>query len=189
MMMHRKIAILLAAAFVGAAPTAAAAQQAFGPALDVSAGVFAGGGGTFAIRGGPAADAVLALPLGRTSAGTMVAGLTGGISGVVPGGDLECINGPDDKCLPDYPTFTTLGAVAGIQRGFGSGLSARALAGPAYYRAEDGPDVFGLQGRLDVAKPLALRVSLVGSLRGAVLPGYQDETLSFAAFGLGLRIQ
>jgi hypothetical protein len=27
------------------------------------------------------------------------------------------------------------------------------------------------------------------ALRGAVLPSYQDESLHFASFGLGLRIQ
>jgi hypothetical protein len=83
----------------------------------------------------------------------------------------------------------TLGAVAGVQRTIGAGLSARALAGPTYFQAADGDDTFGLQGRLDVAKPLFFHTALVASVRGSLLPRYEGETLSYATFGLGLRIQ
>ncbi|HYR09720.1 MAG TPA: hypothetical protein VEQ60_18235 [Longimicrobium sp.] len=187
-MMKRTLLSMLAAACAAAAPTTAPAQ-AFGPSADVSAGMFVGGGGTFAERGGPALDGIVALPLGRTRSGTLVAGVTGGISGPLMIGDQGCRIGPNDTCMPDYPVFVTVGAVAGVQRAIGSGLSARVLAGPAYFQATDGDDTFGAQGRLDVAKPLIFRTALVASLRGSLLPRYQGETLSYATFGLGLRIQ
>jgi hypothetical protein len=183
MMISRILAVLL----VAAAPAAAAAQG-FGPSIDASAGVFAGDGGAFLRRGGPAIDGVLAVPLGRAAGGTLVAGVTAGISGSM-GGDLICEPDPHGACKADYPTFASVGAVAGVQRRLGSGLSARALAGPAYYQAVDGPDALGVQGRIDVAKPLFSRLALVGSLRAALLPEYEGESLRFAAVGVGLRIQ
>ncbi|HEU4885564.1 MAG TPA: hypothetical protein VFT45_25190 [Longimicrobium sp.] len=189
MMMQRKIAIVLAAAFAAAIPAAAAAQQALGPSADVSFGIFAGAGGSFVDRGGPALDGIVAIPLGRMGSNTLVAGVTGGISGPLMIGDNICRLGPGDTCVPDYPTFTTAGVAAGVQRTIGAGLSARALAGPAYFHAMDGDDALGLQGRLDVARPLIFHTAVVASVRGSLLPSYQGETLSFATFGVGLRIQ
>jgi hypothetical protein len=190
MRIPRTLAALAVAACAVALPTRAAAQQqAFGPSADVSVGYFAGAGGSFVDRGGPALDGIIALPVSRTRSGTLVAGVTGGISGPLMMGDLICHVGPNDTCISSYPTFVTVGAVAGVQRSIGPGLSARAVAGPAYFQAAEGDDTFGLQGRLDVAKRLILRTALVASVRGSLLPSYQDATLGYATFGLGLRIQ
>lgn len=186
MMIRRSLAVLATVCTISA--PVAAQQPSFGPSAEAGLGVFVGGGGQYMRRGGPSADVVLAVPLGRASAGTIVAGVTAGISGSM-GGDLVCEVGPEGSCKDDHPTFFALGAVAGLQRQIGAGLSARALAGPAYYQSADGPNVFAFQGRLDVAKPLVFRTALVASLRGAVLPGYQGETLTHTAFGLGLRIR
>lgn len=187
-MMSRTLSAFLALACVAAAPVNAAAQQAFGPSVEASAGAFVGAGGTFDERGGPAVDVSVAVPIGRMGSGTLVAGLTGGISGTLIMTDI-CRRGPNDTCMPSYPTFVTLGAVAGVQQSIGGGFSARALAGPAYFQATDGDDTFGLQGRLDLARPLFFRTAVVASIRGSLLPRYQDQTLSYAAFGVGLRIQ
>lgn len=181
---------LALAACAAALPAAAEAQQrTYGPSADVSVGFFVGGGGGFADRGGPALDGIITLPVSQTPSGTLVAGVTGGISGPVRIGDLGCIGGPNGTCIPNYPTFVTVGAVAGMQRSMGSGLSARALGGPAYFQDVDGGDTFGVQGRVDLAKRLVLRTSLVASVRGSLLPRYQGATLGYATFGLGLRIQ
>lgn len=189
MMMHRIVLGLVVAACAAAAPVTIAAQQKFGPAAEASAGTFVGAGGTFGERGGPALDVSVAVPLGRLGAGTLVAGLTGGISGPLIAGDLICRAGPNGTCISNYPTFFSVGAVAGVQQAIGGGFSARALAGPAYFQAADGDDTFGLQGRLDVARPLFFHTAVVASVRGSLLPRYEGETLSYAAFGLGLRIQ
>jgi hypothetical protein len=189
MTIRRTVFAVLTAACAAAAPATAAAQQAFGPSADVSVGLFAGAGGTFVDRGGPALDGIVAIPLGRMRSSTLVAGVTAGISGPVVLSDLICREGPNDTCIPNFPTFATVGAVAGVQRSLGARLSARVLAGPAYFQAAEGDDAFGLQGRLDVARPLIFRTAVVASVRGSLLPSYQGETLSYAAFGLGLRIQ
>jgi hypothetical protein len=183
------LAALVLAACATALPSAAEAQQAFGPSADVSVGLFVGAGGSFAERGGPALDGIITLPVSQMRSGTLVGGVTGGISGPLMMGDLICRGGPNNTCIPNYPTFVTVGAVAGVQRAIGSGLSARALAGPAYFQDADGDDTFGLQGRVDVAKRLILRTALVVSVRGSLLPIYQDATLGYATFGVGLRIQ
>lgn len=188
MRIPRTLAVVAAVACAVALPHTVAAQH-FGLSADVSVGFFTGAGGSFADRGGPALDGIIALPVSQTRSGTLVAGVTGGISGPLMIGDLICHVGPNDTCIPNYPTFVTVGAVAGVQRAIGPGLSARAVAGPAYFQAADGNDTFGLQGRCDVAKRLILRTSLVASVRGSLLPSYQDATLSYATFGLGLRIQ
>jgi hypothetical protein len=188
MMMHRTVLGLVAAACAAAAPVTAAAQKTFGPAVEASAGAFVGAGGTFDERGGPAVDVSVAVPLGRMASGTLVAGLTAGISGPLAMTDI-CRLGPNDTCMPSYPTFFTLGAVAGVQQAIGGGFSARALAGPAYFQAAESKNAFGVQGRLDVARPLFFHTAVVASLRGSLLPRYEGETLSYAALGLGLRIQ
>lgn len=179
---------LAAAAAVASLPAGAAAQQPFGPSAEASFGASLGGGGDFVGRGGAGFDAVLALPVAGSSAGTVVLGLTGAMNGKMTS-ELVCEVRPGDVCAPEYPVFFSLGAVAGVQRALGSGVSARAVAGPAYFQAVDGDDVFGLQGRVDLAKSLGFHTALVVALRGAVLPSYQEESLHFTSFGLGLRIQ
>jgi hypothetical protein len=185
--MKHTILLSLALACAAAVSVDAAAQSRFGPSVEAGLGVSAGGGGSFTHRTGGALDAVLAVPLNQTSRGAVMLAVTGTANGPVAVED--CVFTPGDSCVSEYPTFMSLGVAAGVQRRMGRGLSARALAGPAYYQAVDGPDTFGLQGRVDVAKPLVFRTALVASVRGSVLPRYQGETLSFAAFGLGLRIQ
>lgn len=179
----------LALACAAAVSADAAAQPArFGPSVEAGVGISAGAGGRFTHRVGGALDAVLAVPLHHTSAGTVVLAVTGTGNGPVAVDDV-CVIGPDSECIEDYPTFMSLGLAAGVQRRQASGLSTRLLAGPAYYQAVDGPDTWGLQGRVDLARPLAFRTAIVASVRGTLLPRYEGETLGFAAFGLGLRIQ
>jgi hypothetical protein len=184
--MHRRWIAVLAAVCAAAASSPATAQQRFGPSLEASFGWFAGGGGTFAARRGPALDGIVAVPLGRTQAGTVVAGVTAGISGPL---SVMRICGPGYPCDPNYPEFATVGVVAGVQRAIGTGISARALAGPAYFQETYGDDTLGLQGRVDVAASVISRLAVVAAVRGSLLPRYEGETLSFATFGLGLRIQ
>lgn len=179
--------ISLAAACVAVFSADAAAQR-IGPSAEASLGLSLGGGGTYTNRGGGAMDAVLAVPVAQTGSGAVMLAFTGTANGAVTTEDV-CVVAPNDECHGVFPTFMSLGVAAGVQRRLGSGASARLLAGPAYYQAVDGEDTFGLQGRVDVARPLFSRLALVASLRGTVLPNYDDESLGFAAFGLGLRVQ
>jgi len=131
---------------------------------------------------------VLAIPLRRDGTGAVVAALTGGVTGPL-GEDLDCTLGPADECIPEFPTFLSVAAVAGVQRQLGDGSSARVMAGPGFYAASDGDAALGVQARADVARRIFFRTALVASVRGDLLPSYQGETLRFAAFGLGFRIQ
>jgi hypothetical protein len=187
-MMIRRVALVLSAAVCATTSAQAQQQHPFGPSLEASAGLFLGGGGTFHQRGGPTIDAVVAVPLARAGTSTVVAGVTGGISGPLTH-ELVCLSGPNGECIPDYPTFASIGAMAGVQRAIGSATSARAMAGAGFYQDIDGPGTVGLQGRVDLAQRLILRTALVASVRGAVLPSYEGQSLSFAAFGVGIRIQ
>ena len=186
--MINRVFLVLAAACVAALPADAAAQRRFGPAVDASLGISAGGGGSYTHRAGGALDGVIAIPVGGSASSTYVLGLTGTANGPIASDDV-CIIGPGDRCLEDYPTFMSLGVVAGIQRQITAGLSSRVLVGPAYYQAVEGEDTFGLQGRVDVARPLVFRTAIVASLRASLLPSYEGDVLQFATFNLGLRIQ
>lgn len=187
--MKRLALLSLALACAAATSADAAAQQArFGPSVEAGLGISAGAGGRFTHRVGGAMDAVLAVPLRQTASGTVMLAVTGTGNGPVAVDDV-CVIGPGGECLEDYPTFMSLGLAAGVQRRQASGLNTRLLAGAAYYQAVDGPDTWGLQGRVDVARPLVFRTAIVASVRGTLLPRYEGETLSFAAVGLGLRIQ
>jgi hypothetical protein len=188
MMTYRTAAVLLAAACAATLPANLSAQRGFGPSIEGSLGAYRGAGGSFVERGGVAMDIVLATPVSRAPAGSVLVGLAGSITGPLAK-DLDCVNGPNGECIPDYPTFGSVAAVAGMQRSFGGGFSARALAGPAVYYAAGGDRALGLQGRADVASPVFGHVALVASVRGNVLPDYQGAPLRFAVFGLGLRIQ
>lgn len=178
---------LLAAAGVAVLSVDAAAQR-IGPSAEAGVGLAVGGGGTYTNRGGAAMDAVLAMPLMQTGSGAVMLAFTGTANGAVATEDV-CVVAPDGECRGVFPTFMSLGVAAGVQHRLGSRASARVLAGPAYYQAVDGGDTFGLQGRVDVSRSLFSRLALVASLRGTVLPSYDDESLGFAAFGLGLRVQ
>jgi hypothetical protein len=187
MMIIQRALLVLSAAGAAALPADVAAQR-FGPSVEASLGVSTGGGGLYTHRTGGAMDAVIAMPIAGNERSTVVLGLTGTANGPVAVDDV-CVIGPEAECLDDYPTFMSLGIVAGVQRRLGGNLSTRALVGPAYYQSVDGDDTFGLQGRVDVAKPLIFRTAVVASLRGAVLPSYEGEALTFGALGVGLRIQ
>lgn len=186
--LSRTLAAAALTAIVCAAAPSAASAQSFGPSAEASFGPSLGGGGSFIERAGAGLDVVLAVPVARTSSGAVMLGVSGAMNGKMTS-ELVCVVQPDDSCAPDYPLFFSLGAFAGVQRALGQGLSARVLAGPSFHQAADGDDTFGLQGRVDVAKELGYHTALVAVLRGAVLPDYQGESLHFASFGLGLRIQ
>ena len=111
-----------------------------------------------------------------------------GAQGPPDSGD-DCILTPSGGCVPDSPLFYSTAALLGWEIARGRGPSARALAGPAYYRADEGGASLGLQGRVDVATTALLHVALVVSARGAVLSNYRGDALGLAAAAVGVRLQ
>src|SRR5688572_26389175 len=69
--------IILALAAVSLSVPAAAQGRA--PSVELGLGFFAGGGGGYAQMSGVALDAVIAVPVARIDAGTLLLGVTGGI--------------------------------------------------------------------------------------------------------------
>lgn len=179
----RTLAVCLAAICAICLPAAA---QTAGPSVEGSLGLRYGSGGNYVDRGGAAVDLLATLPIGQISGGTLIAGVSGGVNGAVAVADI-CAIGPNQECLPSFPGFVSVAALAGVHQPLGSG-SLRLLLGPGYYQAHDGPDVLGVQGRADVSTPRFWRVALVGSVRANLLPRYEGEMLRLTTFGVGLRI-
>lgn len=183
--------LLVLAATAGLAlPLDVAAQARSGPSVEASLGLSARGGGEYLERSGPALDAIVTVPVRAGMARGLVAGISGGITGLADS-EVGCTGGAimGWECLDDYPQLFSVGLLGGVQRGIGGGASARVLAGPAYYQSPGRGDAFGLQGRADVAAPLVSRVAVVFSLRGSLLPDFHGEMLHTGVAGLGLRIQ
>jgi hypothetical protein len=187
MTIKRILAVSAVLASAALLPDSAAAQW-LGPSIEATAGLGAGGGGRYVERGGATLDALLTAPIGTTSSGTFVVGVTAAANGKFTS-ELVCVGQPNGDCIGEYPAFLSLGAVAGVQRRLGDNLTARVLAGPAYFQAVDGEDTFGAQARVDVARRVVPHTWLVASLRGSVLPDYAGENLRFGGLGLGVRIQ
>jgi hypothetical protein len=181
------LALVLTACVIGR-PTDAGAQQRPALSLEASAGVGTGAGGEFQSRAGFAFDGFIGLRVRQANRGGTVAGLTGGIQGALASGD-DCLLTPSGGCVPDFPLFYSAAALLGWEAAGTRGPSLRMLAGPAYYRADEGGAALGLQARLDVATPALLHVALVASVRGAVLPNFRSDALRLAAAGLGVRLQ
>jgi hypothetical protein len=120
----------------------------------------------------------------------LLVGLNSGWQGNL-GDDASCRLTPAGECVPEYPSLTSVGALAGWEAGRrrgGGGASLRAVAGPAYYHAE-GAKALGLQARVDLATMPVFRVALVASARGALMPRFRGDRLTLGALGVGVRVQ
>jgi hypothetical protein len=173
----------------GLAPAREAAAQSYLPvSVETSVGVAVGSGGTYVARGGAAIEAVVARRLRPTSAGMLVAAVTLGAQTPVATDD-SCRLLPDGGCAPTFPVFYSVGALLGVQRGSARTASARFMAGPVYYRADDDGGALGVRAIVDVATRPWHRTALVALLRHAVLPSFRDEAVGITSLGFGLRIQ
>jgi hypothetical protein len=172
------------------------AQERPPVSLEVSAGVsFGRGGVTRRERNGVALDATLGWRVYPVPNGAVLLALSGGAQGAI-GMDMtdDCQIAPGGGCLPDYPSFYSVGALAGWEWALERGASTRVLAGPAYYRGHQRrPDVsgraIGLQARADFTTPTLRRIALLASLRAAVVPSFRGDTYALGAAGFGFRFQ
>lgn len=187
--MSTRVALVFAALACTLSPAReAAAQSLFPLTVEATAGVAVASGGTYVDRAGMAIDALVAYPLRRTPAGTLVAGVTLGVQGFVSTAD-RCGLVHGGECTPELPLFYSGSALLGVQRGSRRTASARYMAGPVYYRADDGGGALGVRGLVDVATPSWHRTALVASLRHSLLPGFRREVVGITSFGLGIRIE
>jgi hypothetical protein len=184
----RPSVLLLLTACVLVRPLHVGAQQRPALSLEASVGFGVGDGSEWRNRAGFALDGLVGLRVRSAPGGAILAGLAGGMQGM-PGSGDDCLLTPSGGCVPDFPLFYSAAALLGWEAARASGPSLRVLAGPAYYRADEGGAALGLQGRLEVASPAWLHVAVVASVRGAVLPNFRGDALALAAAGFGLRLQ
>ncbi len=100
----------------------------------------------------------------------------------------ECIQLPEDGCVPEFPSFEVASIMAGWER---RSTGIRILGGPSAVRAYgDWKTIkLGWTARLDAAAPLFGRIALVGSLRAMLLPSYAGERFQLISLGGGLRLR
>jgi hypothetical protein len=101
-----------------------------------------------------------------------------------------CLPHPTRRCAPNFPGMQSLGLLGGweVRRG-ARGSAARALAGPAAFRSEEGAMATGLQGRRDVATPMVGRLALVGWGQAGLVPRLRGDSYRVASVGLGARLR
>lgn len=180
------IAVLLLAS--GLTPSPSPAQSTSRFSLQATLGPSLGrDGGVRRHRDGVAIDGILmwrARPLGSSFA---VIGVGGGNEGPYAGDD-SCWPAPNGGCLDDFPNFSSIALLAGLERNGRVG-SARLVAGPAQYRGRGEGGAFGVQGRLELATPAIFHAALAGSVRGGLIPRLNGERYRLFVFGLGVRLQ
>jgi hypothetical protein len=163
------------------------AQAAPPLSLDLTIGRGSSSGGTYRNRGGLFGDALVGYRLGDRTSGGWIAGASIAAQGSGGGTDI-CILLPSGGCVPDFPSFYSVGGLLGWATGTGRGTTMRLLAGPAYLWASEG-DGAGIQGRLDVSTASAWHLALVAAARGMLLPNFDGSTLSLWSFGVGISVQ
>ena len=172
--------------------------------LDLGAGGAAGGGGGERdIRSALAFSGVLAVPVSTTPVGRVVAAANANAHLTLDFGTSCVLRPPATDCVPQYPHFSVLGALAGIdfaRTGRGSGF--RLLVGPAAMRNEstrrphvEKSTTFALQARGDAAYRVSshfgfvLWTHLVTSSRGPTADTPTRERYNLVQAGVGVRIQ
>lgn len=168
---------------------AARAQSGHSVFVEATLGANVGqGGGQLRNRTGIAADALVGVRLSQALRGKGAIGLGMGWQGAMAGAD-DCPLATWGGCLGDFPKFFSLAALAGAELGRAHGATVRLLAGPAYFREDEGESALGGQARLDLSTPALYHVAIVASARVSVLPSFHGNAYSLAAFGLGLRVR
>lgn len=133
---------------------------------------------------GAAVDALVALRLGNAGGGAVIAGVNAGTPWAWASTTI-CLPASGGGCIPTYPAFLKIGALAGWEN---RRATLRAMGGPAYVNA-DGAATWGLQARLDGALPIAERLAMVGSVLGTMVPNFRGDAFQVYSIGLGVRLR
>lgn len=89
-----------------------------------------------------------------------------------------------DGCIPPFPAFGVVGALAGWEN---ASTTIRLMGGPAWARAK--ADALAWQARLDASLPVFWRLGLAASVRGTVVPSYRGDAIRLFGLGLGIRVR
>jgi hypothetical protein len=161
-----------------------AAQRLWPVSFEFNVGATFGGSSTpHLVSRGFSAGALLGLRPGARAVGGFFIAVSG--SGEALGVYAACDAVPGGDCAPDFPDFWILSTLAGWETGNGG---ARFLVGPAV--ATSNSRVVGAaQARLDLAKPIFSRFSLLASGRFAYIPKYRGDSFSMGSIGVGFRLR
>jgi hypothetical protein len=167
------------------APPASQAQRLSPITLEANIGAsYGGSSGAFGPSGGFSGDALVGYRIPTNALGPFVLAISG--SGQAPGVHaVSCDVVPGGSCTNGFPIFWILSALAGWETETGG---ARVLVGPAV-AISSSHRVGAGQVRLDLARPLSTRVSLLVSGRFAYIPQYRNDVFRLAALGVGVRLR
>ena len=186
---------LLAALVVGVFPAAVSGQSNGQPArwLDITVGAARPLNGTYLYSAGPAIDANLAFRIGRSRPHPVLMFAAAAQGGFI--GNDKCTFDGHGGCLENLPSIRSIAVLFGVDV-FGrreSHWSGNLSAGPGVssVNGEDYGDhvsVLSWHGRMDVARFVTRRTSVVASFRATLVPSTPLNVRGSASGGLGLRI-
>ena len=179
------LALAVAATLLAAPRTGAQSPSPFSIEASVGRGVGWTGAEYAGSQSGIAADVLLAMRLRPAGSGALIVGLSGSAQGT-GASTSDCRPASTGGCVPRFPEFYSVAPLAGWESGRGT---LRALLGPTLMQASREGRALGVQGRLDLAIPLAGRIAPVVSIRPAFIPDYRGDAIGLMAFGLGLRFR
>jgi hypothetical protein len=185
-MTNRALAGTTAAVCALTLPLSAAAQQTRALSFDVNVGFESvhTSGEYRDPQQGSAVDAMVALRLGASGHGAIIAGISAGTTWGWSSPSI-CLPASTNGCIPTFPQFVKVGALVGWEN---ASTTLRALGGPVYVSA-DGTATFGFQARLDSAAPIAQHLALVASVRATVVPNYRGDAFQVYSLGMGVRLR
>ena len=182
--------VLMAALIAGlpaAVPASASGQGLWPVSLEGSWGVGAGwAAGEYADpTQSPqlTMDVTAAVRVRSTPGGSYIAGLS--LSGQGGASEDRCRVAPGrPNCLPNFPDFMIISALAGWEN---SRASFRLATGPSYLQHVS-RDALGWQARWDGVAPIVGHLGVGASLRVVLVPDYRGDPLALLGFGLGIRV-
>ena len=172
-----------------AAPGLLSAQSPWPVSIEATLGVGAGRtrGEYRSNDSGLAGDLLVGLRLRPTARGALAAAVGVGVQGAGET-DLVCLPASSGGCVPSFPEFEIAAVLVGWET---ASTDLRVLGGPAAVRAYgDWDDIrLGLQGRVDVTRPMIGRLAVLLAGRGLVVPSYDGDSFQMISVALGLRLR
>ncbi len=137
--------------------------------------------------GGPAVDVLVAARLRSTLRGAWVGAVSLAAQPILVSSDDRCIPASDGGCVPDFPGLPVVSLLGGWET---AGGAQRVMVGPGLTTEVDWRKsklVWVL--RVDGALPMTGRISMVGSIRGTLVPSFQGASFRQGSLMAGLRIR
>ena len=160
------------------------AQQLRPVFFELSAGATFGGSSVpHQLKYGFAGSALAGYRPGVRTTGGFVVAISGSVE--AHGVSVACDVVAGGNCAPDFPHFWILSALAGWKTTSGS---VRFLVGPGVAHS-DSERAGAMQARLELAKPIFSRVSLLASGRFNNIPDHRGDSFRLGSIAVGFRLR